>query len=61
MLDLLVALGLVLMIEGLTFAAFPGTAKRALLVLMDTPEANLRIAGLGSAVVGLIIVWAMRG
>jgi uncharacterized protein YjeT (DUF2065 family) len=61
MLDLLVALGLVLVIEGLTFAAFPGGAKRALAVLVETPERNLRVAGLVSAVIGLAVVWVIRG
>jgi uncharacterized protein YjeT (DUF2065 family) len=61
MLDLLVALGLVLVIEGLTFAAFPGGAKRALAMLAETPEPNLRVAGLVSAVVGLAVVWVIRG
>ncbi len=61
MLDLLVALGLVLVIEGLTFAVFPGGAKRALAVLAEAPEPSLRVAGLVSAVIGVAVVWAVRG
>jgi uncharacterized protein YjeT (DUF2065 family) len=59
--DLVVALGLVLVIEGLTFAAFPGVAKRALEMMLATPETSLRLTGLASAVIGLALVWIMRG
>jgi uncharacterized protein len=59
--DFLAALGLVFVIEGLVFAAFPGPAKRAMASVMETPELSLRVIGLGSALVGLIVVWLVRG
>ena len=59
--DFLAALGLVFVIEGLVFAALPGAAKRAMMSVLETPEATLRTIGLGSAVVGLILVWLARG
>lgn len=59
--DFLVALGLVFVIEGLIFAAFPGSAKKAMLSVLETPEATLRGIGLVSAVAGLILVWLARG
>jgi uncharacterized protein YjeT (DUF2065 family) len=59
--DFLAALGLVFVIEGLVFAAFPAHAKRAMASVMETPEGSLRLIGLGSAVVGLIVVWLVRG
>jgi uncharacterized protein YjeT (DUF2065 family) len=49
------------MIEGLVFAAFPGHAKRAVASVLETPEATLRAIGIGSAVVGLLVVWLVRG
>ena len=61
MYDFLAALGLVFMIEGLIFAAFPGPAKRAVASVLETPEATLRVIGIGSAVVGLLVVWLVRG
>ncbi|HMJ44615.1 MAG TPA: DUF2065 domain-containing protein [Pseudolabrys sp.] len=61
MYDFLAALGLVFMIEGLVFAAFPGHAKRAVASVLETPEATLRAIGIGSAVVGLLVVWLVRG
>ncbi len=60
MTDFLAALGLVFVIEGLVFAAFPAPAKRAMRSVLDTPEASLRIIGIGSAVIGLILVWLAR-
>jgi uncharacterized protein YjeT (DUF2065 family) len=60
MTDFLAALGLVFVIEGLVFAAFPAQARRAVQSVLDTPEATLRIIGVGSALVGLILVWLVR-
>lgn len=59
--DFLAALGLVFVIEGLIFAAFPAQAKRAMASVVETPEGALRLIGLGSAVVGVIVVWLVRG
>ena len=59
--DFVVAVGLVFVIEGLVFAAFPHAAKRAVVAITEMPEPVLRMVGLGSAVGGLIVVWFMRG
>ncbi|HVV78691.1 MAG TPA: DUF2065 family protein [Pseudolabrys sp.] len=59
--DFLAAVGLVFVIEGLIFAAFPTSAKKAVASVLDTPDATLRIIGIGSAVIGLLIVWLVRG
>jgi uncharacterized protein YjeT (DUF2065 family) len=61
MYDFLAALGLVFVIEGLVFAAFPGAAKRAVASVLETPEPTLRAIGIGSAVIGLLVVWLVRG
>jgi uncharacterized protein YjeT (DUF2065 family) len=60
MTDFLAALGLVFVIEGLVFAAFPAQAKRAMTSVLDTPDTSLRVIGIGSAVVGLIVLWLVR-
>ena len=52
MTDFLVALGLVFVIEGLLFAAFPDLAKKALVSVTEAPDHFLRIVGIASAVVG---------
>jgi uncharacterized protein YjeT (DUF2065 family) len=59
--DLLVAIGLVLAIEGLVFAALPGVAKRLAATALETPEGSLRIAGIVSALLGVLLIWLVRG
>jgi uncharacterized protein YjeT (DUF2065 family) len=61
MTDFLVALGLVFAIEGLVFAALPGPAKRAMASMLDTPDATLRVVGVASAVIGVLLIWLVRG
>jgi uncharacterized protein YjeT (DUF2065 family) len=58
--DFLAALGLVCVIEGLLFAAFPVQAKRAMASVLETHDGPLRLIGIGSAVFGLIVVWLVR-
>ena len=58
--DFLAALGLVFVIEGLLFAAFPVHAKKAMLSVLETPEASLRAIGIGSALAGLLLVALAR-
>jgi uncharacterized protein YjeT (DUF2065 family) len=45
----------------LIFAAFPNSAKKAISSVLDTPDNSLRIIGIGSAIVGLVVVWLVRG
>jgi uncharacterized protein YjeT (DUF2065 family) len=59
--DLVVALGLVLVIEGLALAAMPSAMRRAMEAIERLPDVPLRLAGLGGALVGLLIVWLIRG
>jgi uncharacterized protein YjeT (DUF2065 family) len=58
--DFIAALGLLLAIEGLTFAAFPGAAKRAAKAVSEAPEGPLRIIGLVAAVLGVFVLWLSR-
>ncbi len=59
--DFIVALGLFFALEGIVLAAFPSGAKRMMTTVLDTPDGPLRIAGIVSALVGLFIVWLVRG
>jgi uncharacterized protein YjeT (DUF2065 family) len=61
MTDFLAALGLVFVIEGLVFAAFPEAAKRAVAAMAETPDQGLRLVGLLSAAFGLVVLWLVRG
>ncbi|KAF0121732.1 MAG: hypothetical protein FD152_3765 [Xanthobacteraceae bacterium] len=59
--DFVVALGLVLVIEGLILAAFPSRIRDALETMRVTPDQQLRIVGLVAAVLGVGVIWWMRG
>lgn len=59
--DLLTALALVLVIEGLVLAVFADRLNDMLERLTEVPPEALRLAGLISAVVGLFAVWLIRG
>lgn len=60
MADLVAALGLALALEGLVFAAFPEAVRRAMLDAAETPRERMRLVGIVSAVLGVVIVWAVR-
>ncbi len=59
--DLIVGIGLVLVIEGLLWAAFPGLARQALEAVSAAPEASVRIAGAVAIAIGVVVVWLVRG
>jgi uncharacterized protein len=59
--DLVVAFGLVMVIEGLLWAASPELALRLLAVAAQTPERSLRVAGAVAVGAGLVLVWLVRG
>jgi uncharacterized protein len=58
--DLLAALGLFLVLEGIAPFLQPRAVKRALTRLLEVPERELRIAGLGSMLVGVLILFLVR-
>lgn len=60
MTDFIVAIGLVLMIEGLILAAFPNRIRDALETMRVTPDQQLRLVGLVAAMAGLALIWWMR-
>ena len=58
--DLLAALGLFLVLEGIAPFVNPAGVKRALATLLKVPERELRLAGLGSMLVGVLILYLVR-
>jgi uncharacterized protein len=58
--DFLAALGLFLVLEGIAPFANPQGLKRALTRLLQVPDRELRIAGLGSMLVGVVILFVAR-
>lgn len=61
MADIVMALGLVLVIEGLLYALVPGQLKQMLLALLKMPDDQLRMAGLAAMTAGVLVVWVARG
>jgi len=58
--DLLTALALVLVIEGLIYALFPDAMKRMMASIIPLPSSSIRSAGLFAAIVGLVLIWLLR-
>jgi uncharacterized protein YjeT (DUF2065 family) len=59
--DFLVAIGLVLAIEGTLYAVAPQSLKAMMRTVVDLPDAQLRAAGLAALAVGVLVVWFVRG
>jgi uncharacterized protein YjeT (DUF2065 family) len=57
--DFLAAIGL--FFAGLLLATFPSLAKRTMATVLNTPDGPLRIAGVVSALIGVLIVWLVLG
>ncbi len=58
--EVLVALGLILAIEGGAYALFPEGMKRLLALALAMPAPQLRQVGLGMAIVGVLLIWLVR-
>jgi hypothetical protein len=59
--DLAVAIGLVLVLEGLLWALAPHLGRRLLEAASEAPEGQLRTAGWIAVTLGAAIVWLIRG
>ena len=58
--DLVTALGLVLIIEGLVYAAAPARFKAMMARLEEIPDETLRMGGLIAVALGVAVVWLAR-
>jgi uncharacterized protein YjeT (DUF2065 family) len=58
--DLLMALGLVLVIEGLLYALVPGHLKAMMLSMQKLTNDQLRMGGLVAMGAGVLAVWIVR-
>jgi uncharacterized protein len=54
------ALGLVLVVEGLAFALAPSRIDDALELLRRVPPETRRFLGLGALALGVVLVWIAR-
>ncbi len=59
--DLIVGIGLVFVIEGLLYAAFPNAMRKMVEDITKLPDSNIRTMGLFALVIGVVIVWFVRG
>nr|WP_211110150.1 DUF2065 domain-containing protein [Acuticoccus mangrovi] len=57
---MLVAIGLVLALEGALYALAPQAMRGMMARLVTTPPDTLRAAGLAATVVGVGLVWLVR-
>ena len=55
-----IAIGLLLIIEGLLYAIFPKAMKSILSNMKDLPIDKLRLGGLVFAALGFVIVWYIK-
>jgi len=58
--DIVMALGLVLVIEGLFYALVPGHLKRMLDTMRTLSDDQMRVGGIMAMSLGVAIVWVAR-
>ena len=59
--DLLAAIGLMLVLEGILPFLNPQRVKETLLQILQLEERLLRLLGLGSMLIGLLLLYIVRG
>jgi uncharacterized protein len=57
---ILTALGLVLVIEGLTYALVPAQLKRMMAGMLSMTDEQMRIVGTVVLAAGVVVVWVAR-
>lgn len=60
MTELFLAIGLVLLMEGLAYALFPRQLKEAIRLALTQPDQTLRMIGLVAATIGVALVWMFK-
>jgi hypothetical protein len=53
-------IGLVFIIEGLPYFAFPEKMKRWMKMVLETPDSHLRAFGLVAMCIGLVLTYLFR-
>ena len=54
------ALGLVLIVEGLVYALAPSLVEQMLEAMRSMPEESRRLLGLAALAIGVLLVWAAK-
>ena len=58
--ELIIAIGLLLFIEGMLYALFPAKMKNMLKTIEKMQISQLRIGGFLFAIIGFLIVWYFK-
>ena len=58
--ELIIAIGLLLFIEGMLYALFPSKMKNMFKIVEKMPINQLRVSGLFFALIGFVIVWYFK-
>ena len=61
MTEFIIAIGLVLLIEGLLCALFPSKIKNMSKLIEAMPVNNLRTIGVIFTIIGFLIIWYIKG
>lgn len=61
MMELFTAIGLMFLMEGIMYAAFPRGMRDMVMKISELNDSQLRYLGLGFAVFGLLIIAVLRG
>ncbi|MBW1785402.1 MAG: DUF2065 domain-containing protein [Deltaproteobacteria bacterium] len=57
---LLCLLGMVLIVEGIPYFAFPDKMKKWMALIQETSDRQLRVMGLAAMGIGLIVVYLFK-
>ncbi len=58
--ELLLALCLAIVLEGMVYALFPNGMRRMMQAFLEASEATIRLTGLAAAALGLGLIWLIR-
>ena len=58
--EFVIAIGLLLFIEGILYALFPSKMKNMLKIIEKLPISQLRIIGFLFALIGFVIIWYFK-
>ena len=59
--ELIIALGLFLVLEGLIYALFPNGVKKMAEQLPMVPDQSLRTFGVVVVALGVLVIWFVKG
>lgn len=59
--DFFVAIGLAIALEGILYALFPDAMKKIIMQVLTMPTSAVRTTGVTLAMIGVVIIWLIRG